>query len=242
MPTKSSFISISGVAGSGKTTVSNHLKHFFFREQYEISEFSFAGPIKDALCLWFGWDRSRLDSDFSYKEGSTLDDGTPDPYCEALGLSRRQMMQKMGTECMREGMHSNFWIIMADIGLRLGKIRPSDLYIISDARFVNELEWAKSINAYRIFVKRVECPRGSDPSQVLAHNVSLTKHTGHVSETEFLNWSGYDAEIINLVDRNLTDLANMNNLVKHLDTVVIPEIRTRFGIEKKGPRNWANYR
>jgi hypothetical protein len=238
------FISISGVAGSGKTTVSNHLKQFFFKEQYEINEFSFAGPLKDALCLWFGWDRKRLDSDFGYKEGSTLDDGTPDPYCEALGLSRRQIMQKMGTECMRQGMHQNFWIIMADLGLRLGKIRPSDLYIISDARFINELEWAKSINAYRIFVKRVECLRGEDPDKILAmfQSVSLTSHTGHASETQFIGWNGYDATIINMIDRNVTDIANMNKLVAHLDKVVIPEIRERFGITRKGPRNWNHYR
>ena len=239
---KPHFISISGVAGSGKTTVSNHLKQYFFREHYEINEFSFAGPLKDALCLWFGWDRKRLDSDFAYKEGSTLDDGSPDPYCEALGKTRRQIMQNMGTECMRQGMHPNFWIIMADMGLRLGKIAPSDLYIISDARFVNELDWAKSINAYRIFVKRVECQRGEDPTKVIEESVSLTTHTGHASETEFLNWQGYDTTIINMIDRNQTDAANMNNLVNHLDTVVIPAIRERFGILGKGPHNWSRYR
>ena len=239
---KPHFISISGVAGSGKTTVSNHLKQYFFQEHYEINEFSFAGPLKDALCLWFGWDRKRLDSDFAYKEGSTLDDGSPDPYCEALGKTRRQIMQNMGTECMRQGMHQNFWIIMADLGLRLSKIKPSDLYIISDARFVNELNWARSIDAYRIFVMRVECPRGEDPEKVIQQSVSLTTHTGHASETEFLNWDGYDVKIINMIDRNLTDVQNMNKLTNYLDTRVIPEIRERFGIIGKGPHNWSKYR
>lgn len=232
---KPHFISISGVAGSGKTTVSNYLKQYFFREQYEINEFSFAGPLKDALCLWFGWDRKRLDSDFSYKEGSMLDDGSPDPYCEALGMTRRQIMQKMGTECMRQGMHPNFWIIMADLGLRMGKIIPSDLYIISDARFINELKWAKSINAYRIYVTRAECPRGEDPTKISIRRHSLTSHTGHASENEFLSWDDYDTTIVNLIDHNLTDQQNMNSLINHIDTVVVPEIRERFNITGKGP-------
>lgn len=237
------FISISGVAGSGKTTVSNYLKNYFHQNQYEINEFSFAGPLKDALCVWFGWDRQRLDSDFGYKEGSALDDGSPDPFCEALGMTRRQIMQKMGTECMRQGMHHNFWIIMADMNLRLGKIRSSDLYIISDARFLNELEWARSINAYRIFVTRAECQRGEDPSKIMpSAGVSLTTHTGHASETEFLNWEGYDETVINLIDHNLNQNQNMNKLVEHLEKHTIPAIRNRFSLKGKGPRNWQNYR
>lgn len=243
------FISISGVAGSGKTTVSNHLKHYFHREQYEINEFSFAGPLKDALCLWFGWDRKRLDSDFAYKEGSTLDDGSPDPYCDALGFTRRQIMQKMGTECMRQGMHANFWVIMADLGLQSGKIRSSDLYVISDARFLNELEWAKSINAFRVFVTRAECPRGEDPAKIISMlpssntaGVSLTTQTGHASETEFLNWSGYDEIVVNMIDHNLNQNQNINKLTNHLDTIVIAAIRKRFGLTGKGPHNWESYR
>src|ERR1043166_8074261 len=144
------FVSISGAAGSGKSTVSNHLRHHFFNQWYECREFSFAGPLKDALCLWFGWDRQRLDTDYGYKEGAKLDDGSPDAYCQALGKTRREIMQLFGTECMRHGMTPDFWIILADIGLQLNKIPPADLHIISDARMLNELEWVKRLNGYRI--------------------------------------------------------------------------------------------
>jgi tRNA A37 threonylcarbamoyladenosine biosynthesis protein TsaE len=231
-PSAPKFISISGVAGSGKTTVSDYLKSHFRQQNYTINDFSFAGPLKDALCLWFGWDRKRLDSDFAYKEGSTLDDGSPDPFCERLGMTRRQIMQKMGTECMRQGMHPNFWIIMADLGVHLGRIPHSDIYVISDARFLNELEWAKSINGYRLLVMRAECQRGEDPDQARTGH-SLTTHTKHASETEFLQFDDYDETVVNLIDHNRTNMQNMNALIAHLDTVTIPAIRERHNLSKR---------
>lgn len=243
--THSHFISVSGLAGSGKTTVSTFLKTHFFNQHYSISEFSFAGPLKDALCLWFDWDRRRLDGDFAYKEGDRLDDGSPDPYCEALGMTRRVIMQKFGTECMRQGMHPDFWILMANLGVRLNKIRPSDFYIISDARFVNELEWAKSLNGYRILVVRQECPVGTDPAS-LPHptkGATLTSSTAHASEQEFIGWPGYDEIVVNLIDHNENQIGNFNRLTSHLSKIVVPAITDRFGITgKKGRWNPAMMR
>jgi hypothetical protein len=235
------FISISGKAGSGKTTLSSRLHTYFHNEGYTLSEFSFAGPIKDALCLWFGWDRRRLDSDFSYKEGSTLDDGSPDPYCQRLGMTRRVLMQKFGTEGMRRGVHQDFWIILADVALELGKISPSDIYVISDARFFNELEWVKSLNGYRLEVSRVECPRGEDPKSVLA-STTLTTSTAHPSEQEFVGWSGYDEHIVNLVDHNKNQIGNLKTLNDYLDKTTIPAIRKRFGLVGRGKNDWSLYR
>jgi hypothetical protein len=229
------FISISGAAGSGKTTIATYLKWYFHNHYYTISDFSFAGPLKDALCGWFNWDRQRLDTDFAYKEGSTLDDGSPDPYCERLGMTRRCIMQVFGTECMRHGMHENFWIIMADVGVQLNKIPPSDIYVISDARFINELDWAKSLGGYRIMISRRERTR-DDPT---AYARSLTISTGHVSEQEFVGWPHFDEHIINLIDHNQPHTANMNNLKKHLDETTIPNIRKRFNLSEHGNHNWS---
>jgi hypothetical protein len=222
---KPAFISISGPAGSGKSTVANYLTQYF-REQHLVAhDFSFAAPLKDALSLWCGFDRERLDCDTAYKEGSTLDDGAPDPYCEALGMSRREIMQKFGTECMRHGMAENFWIILADLSVRLGKIPASDVFIISDCRMVNELEWATSINAFRILLTRAEIPRGKSEFQI---DTTLTSHTAHPSEKEFLGWSDYDEQILNVIDRNYTEQDNYNRLVRHLRTVTIPAIHQRL--------------
>jgi len=247
--TKPHFISISGVAGSGKSTVSEYLKQHFHQEQYEINDFSFAGPLKDALCLWFDWDRKRLDTDFSYKEGATLDNGAPDPYCERLGKTRRQILQTFGTECLRKGMHQDFWIIMADLGLHLGKIPQSDLYVISDTRMRNELEWARSIGAFEMLVVRAECQRGDDPMVVLEkitndinNGATLTKSTSHSSEKEFLEWDGYDEVLINLIDHNLNQNQNMNSLISHMDGYTIPAMCKKFGLSGRGPHNWSNYR
>lgn len=212
------FISISGKAGSGKTTIANYLKNYFRQQNYTVNDFSFAGPIKDCCTLWFGWDRQRLDTDLAYKEGDRLDDGSPDPYCQRLKMTRRQVMQKFGTECMRNGMHPDFWIILASLGVQLGKIPHSDLYIIGDARFCNELEWAWSINAYRILVTRADVISGE----------TLTAHTEHPSEIEFLCWDDFDETIMNVVDENLTTNQNKMKLYTHLDEVTIPATAQRF--------------
>jgi hypothetical protein len=227
------FISVSGVAGSGKTTVSSYLNHYFYDQGYTIQDFSFAGPIKDCCALLFDWDRRRLDTDFAYKEGSTLDDGSPDPYCQRLGMTRRVLMQKFGTEGMRDGVHPNFWIILADVGVYLNKIPTSDIYVISDARFINELDWVKSLNGYRIMLTRQECARGEDPKAVLT-STTLTKSTAHPSEQEFVGWPDYDEHLVNLIDHNKNQIGNMNALTDHLTRVTIPAICKRFGLVGKG--------
>lgn len=235
------FISISGTAGSGKTTVTNYLHQRFFEEWYECRAFSFAGPLKDALCLWFDWDRRRLDHDYPYKEGSTLDDGSPDPYCQMLGMIRREIMQKFGTECMRDGMTKDFWVLMADMALQKGKIRPADVHVVSDARFINELDWIHGLGGYSILMNRAECRRGDDPA-IASYGVTLTHAITHSSEQDFLNWPHYDEKIVNLVDHNQTEIANMNALKAHLDKVTIPAIRKRFKMVGKGRHNPNLYR
>jgi hypothetical protein len=208
------FISISGKAGSGKTTVSKYITNYFRQNGYSVNEFSFAGPLKDALCLWFNWDRQRLDTDFNYKEGDKLDDGSPDPYCQRLGMTRRTIMQKFGTECLREGLHQNFWIILADLGVYLGRIPPSDIYLISDARFINELEWVKSIGGFTIKITREE---------------TLTDQTQHASENDFLSWKGmYDISINNTIDKKLTQQQNMIFFLSDLSKSLLPRIKEKF--------------
>jgi hypothetical protein len=230
------FVSISGLAGSGKTTISNYLHSYFHKEWYSCREFSFAGPLKDALCLWFDWDRKRLDTDYDYKEGNRLNDGSIDPYCAALKKTRRQIMQVFGTECMRDGMQEDFWITLAKIGIEKGKIPPSDVYLISDARMTNELVWVRSINGYEIRVDRAECAMGEDPAKAVS-GATLTKSSAHASEQQFLHWKDYDEEIINLIDHNKPEIANRSALIGHLNTVTIPAIRARFGMKGKGRNN-----
>lgn len=185
---KNVFVSISGDAGAGKSTLSDIITTHYTKQGISVSPFSFANPLKDALCLWFNWDRERLNSDFNYKEGG-LGNKLPDdidPYCTALGMTRREIMQRFGTECMRDGLHNDFWVIMARLGLQRGVIPVSTISIIGDARFSNELQWVKSEGGLNVRVNRI-----SD------HGSTLTTHTGHSSESEWKNWSDWDFVIEN---------------------------------------------
>lgn len=235
-PLRSQFISISGKAGSGKDTIKDALVDYFAEKDMVAEPYSFAGPLKDALCLWFDWDRKRLDGDYDYKEGG-LGNRNPDdvdPYCQALGMTRRVIMQKFGTECMREGMHSNFWIILADLGLKLGKLPSFDLGIITDARFFNELEWTRSVNGYSIRVKRLVIETGETFKTALLRHISdqneatLTTHTSHKSELEFEAWSRFDRIVYNPVDMNVSEEESRAQFHNFLTTEVFPEIERKF--------------
>tara|TARA_R110000822_G_scaffold1894_6_gene9070 strand:- start:257 stop:946 length:690 start_codon:yes stop_codon:yes gene_type:complete len=57
-------------------------------------------------------------------------------------MSVRELLQKLGTEAMRDGLHTNVWVnaLFADYkGPKLSQYNPSN-WIITDMRFPNEME------------------------------------------------------------------------------------------------------
>lgn len=202
------FISISGEAGAGKDTLAAILEEYYAAKGLSVAPFSFAGPLKDACVLWFGWDRQRLDHDFDYKEGGlgNKDPNDIDPYCVSFGMTRRQFMQKFGTEGMRDAVHKNFWIVMMTEWIRSGRIQTTDVSLIRDARFLNELQFVKDMGGLNFRVRRIEVPKGmTEHEAITAHLTGLAKagtltaDTTHASETEWKQWTQWDHQVLNLV-------------------------------------------
>jgi hypothetical protein len=200
------FISLSGEAGSGKSTVSDMIKDFFETQNLTVAPFSFAGPLKDALVGWTGWDRQRLDSDFAYKEGGlgNTDPDDLDDYCVRLGKTRRQIMQDFGTECMRDNMHPDFWVILAELGLKRGTTKAADVNIISDARFQNELNFITRQNGWTFRVKRIELLEGETADEGLIrctgdNGATLTEHSSHASEQEWKSYEDFAYVFFNII-------------------------------------------
>lgn len=190
------FISISGEAGAGKTTLCGLLTSYYTAKGLSVSPFSFADPLKDALCLWFGWDRQRLNDDFPYKEGGlgNTDPTDVDPYCVALNMTRRQIMQRFGTECLRDGMHEDFWVILAKLGVQRGVVPLAKLNLIPDARFLNELQWVKQEDGINVRVNRVKVDSAHGE---LTNPTTLTEHSGHSSELAWKSYSDWDFVLTN---------------------------------------------
>lgn len=180
-------IGISGLAGSGKDTAGDLLIADYTALGYRCTRLSFAKKLKEACQLLYGWDLDRLSNDPAYKEGDRLDDGSPDPACELLGMTRRVVMQKMGTECFRVGMHPDHWIIVTKLAILNGEYDEYDIGFITDCRFPNELNFVRSMGGILL---RVE---GS----------TLTTHTSHASEVEWQKWTDWDITVRNRIDPDL---------------------------------------
>jgi hypothetical protein len=138
-------IGIVGFISSGKDTVADMLVPLGFQRE------SFAKPLKDACSIIFGWDRKQL-------EGTNKEDRAwrevPDEFWSAkMGkpFTPRLALQLMGTEAGRNVFHHNVW---RDSLERRVTSDPSKNFIITDARFNNEIEMLKSIGALVVRIKR----------------------------------------------------------------------------------------
>lgn len=195
-------IGISGKAGAGKDTAYALLKSKLESEGFKVTKLSFASKLKDACALMFGWDRERLETDFEYKEGNTTD-GVPDPACIEFGLTRRQIMQIVGTECFRDGLNKDTWIKLLKLDIEAGKYDEYDYGFVPDCRFLNEIQFVRDL--------------GGD-------NIIVVKETGvtsgsaeHQSESEFMSFRDWDVILDNPYDPSIDDETNLANFLAEIN-------------------------
>jgi hypothetical protein len=129
-------IGLTGKAGVGKDCFAN-----FINTKLNFEPYSFAGPLKDACCLLFGWSRYQVDHDREFKEAI-------DP---RWGFSPRKAMQLMGTEYGRELLRQDLWVHMAKV--RLDETRKAGLLVI-DVRFENEASWIRDNGGLLVHIQR----------------------------------------------------------------------------------------
>lgn len=147
-------IGVVGFLGSGKNTVGN-----FLIEQLGYSRDSFAGPLKDAVAIVFGWDRELLEGET--KESREWRD-QPDEWWEArmdwknhklnyLGkrFTPRLALQLWGTDVLRVGFLDDIWIASLEY-----RLKDSDRVVVTDCRFPNEIKTIRALGGKVIRVKR----------------------------------------------------------------------------------------
>lgn len=201
-------IGISGKAGSGKDTVYKLIKSQLNEKGYNVTQLSFASKLKDTCSLLFGFDRNKLDHDFEYKESMTLPDGSVDPACGLLNMSRRTIMQRLGTEAIRQNFHPDTWVITLKLAILNGEYDEYDYGFITDCRFINEIEFVKSLDGKLIKVVRV------GPIE------TLTTETNHLSESEWLHYTDWDFIIHNTIIDGVNTEQNLKNLDKKIRDVI----------------------
>lgn len=142
----SKIVAISGFIGSGKDTAAEYLIN-----NHNFTKLSFAGALKDAVSVVFGWDRVLL-------EGETLESRQwreqIDPWwakrLDMPNLTPRWVLQYWGTEVCRQGFHKDIWVAALENKLNkaVGNI------VVTDARFANELSAVKNMNGTLIRIER----------------------------------------------------------------------------------------
>lgn len=160
-------IGISGRMESGKDTAAKVIQElsrpqgsvFYEWEKWEIKKY--AGKLKQIASLLTGisvekfedqeFKRSYLGSE--WKVGET-EGGIP------IRMTVRLFLQKLGTEALRDGLHTNTWInaLYADW-------KEDSKWIITDCRFRNEFDAIKSRGGKVIYLERGESNGDPHPSE-----------------------------------------------------------------------------
>jgi hypothetical protein len=154
-------IGISGKIGSGKDTVGEIIQKLCLTNEapnFEIKKF--AGKLKAVGSLLTGipiemfedqeFKKTDLPSEWVYIENGYA----------ARNMTVRDFLQKLGTEAMRDNLHTNVWVnaLFSDYKAieRIPEKRMSIMpnWIITDMRFPNEMEAVVNRNGITIRVNR----------------------------------------------------------------------------------------
>lgn len=166
-------IGIKGLAGHGKDTVANFISDYL--SSSITQKISFAEPLKEMVSIITGIPVVDID-----KNKTT--------YLPEYNLSVRTMLQKVGTDAMRNNLDSDVWIKIA--ARRIGQIPKHKIVVIPDVRFENEMKFIRQNQGVVLCVHR---PIGMDDSIY-----------EHVSERGQLMLPDCDHTLVN--DGSLEDL------------------------------------
>lgn len=207
-------IGICGFAGSGKGTVGDYLEKTFQFEQV-----SFAGVLKDITAIMFNWDRQLVEG--ATPESREWREKEDKFWTERFDykVTPRIILQKMGTEVIRNNLHNSFWLFALE-----RKLDPAKDYVITDVRFVNEVAFLKRLDGLLVRVKRGPEPeylldaiadlrgiRMSEPGTLMATNWPGV----HASEWQWLD-SSMDCVLDN--SGTITDLLyKVDGMMKAID-------------------------
>ena len=151
-------IGLVGLIGSGKDTVAEQLV-----KQHNFKRDSFAKSLKDATANIFGWDRELLEG--HTKESREWREQPDVFWSEKFGkeVTPRWILQYFGTEVCRENMLDSIWVDSL-----VARYRGENT-VISDTRFVNEINTIRKQGGKIVLVKRGEIPSREEMQASGAH-------------------------------------------------------------------------
>lgn len=129
-------IGLMGKAGAGKTVTALALQGIDIRK---ISILNFAGPLKEAAQGLFLLNDAQLYGKLK------------DEIDSRWGMTPRRMLQKLGTDCIREIIDPHFWLKRMVMSIDSS---PAKVIVIDDVRFQNEAELVLEEGGFNCVIRR----------------------------------------------------------------------------------------
>jgi hypothetical protein len=182
-------IGINGYSGSGKDAVGAIIQKLCPNENWEIKKF--AGKLKEVASILtsipvkYFEDQEFKKEVLSEEWWTTCDEGHQP-------MTVRDLLQKLGTECMRTGLHSNTWVnaLMVDYKpAKMDQYNPSK-WVVTDTRFPNEAKAIKDKGGVVIRIDRPGIkPINNHPSEVGLDYWDFDYAIGNVSDLVSLEFT-----------------------------------------------------
>lgn len=192
-------VGICGLIGAGKDTIADYLV-----EKHKFKKLSFADKLKDSVSAMFDWDRSLLDG--KTDESRSWREKEDEFWSKEMNMSitPRLVLQKFGTECMRDGFYDGIWVSLAKKKLI---DNPDVKWVIPDVRFENEANMIKEIGGEVWWVKRGQLPIWFRMYQ----DIGQTPKDIHASE-----WAWANVQFNKVFENNTTVDALRSQVQGHL--------------------------
>ena len=195
-------IGICGLIGAGKDTAADYLVNW-----HEFRRDSFAATLKDAVASVFNWDRELLEG--RTKTAREWREDIDHWWAGRLGipeLTPRWVLQYWGTDVFRNHFHQDIWIASLENKLR----KTEDNVVISDCRFVNEVEAIRHAGGRVIRIVRGPDPKWFDFAKRSPDLMSSVFPAVHASE---YSWASTDFDFIiennGTIDELYSELKNL---------------------------------
>lgn len=206
-------IGICGLISSGKDTIADYLT-----TSHGFKRVSFAASLKDAVSVVFGWDRELLEG--TTKSSREWREQKDEWWSNRLGIdvTPRWVLQYWGTDILRKHFHTDIWVASAENKLR----QSTDNIVITDCRFLNEIEAVKNAGGTTVRVERgtrpewyeyaIDYNRGERNNMMWAISKEYLRRSGvHASE-----YSSVGLKYDHLIDNN----KSIDDLNRTIDSII----------------------